>query len=381
MRIGILGGGQLARMMAAAGQRLDLECTVLDPAADACAGSLAAHIVADYDDRTALDALASQVDIATFDFENVPVSAARHLERHCPFYPPVPALAAGQDRLVEKRLLRELGIHTPDFHPVGSRTELLAAVEQTGYPAVLKTRRMGYDGKGQVLLGQPEDLERAWQRLGDYSLILESFVPFDAECSIIAVRDGGADVRYWPLSRNLHRSGVLAISRSPYFSDDLQRRAESLIAKLLDRLDYIGTLTLELFLCRGELLANEIAPRVHNSGHWTIEGSSCSQFENHLRAIAGLPLGDTAATEHCMMLNWIGSMPVAEQCMEGSGIHWHDYGKSARPGRKLGHTTIAAPSAVVLRERFQSVAELLDPEVRVAAENTFAEKTFSETVG
>jgi 5-(carboxyamino)imidazole ribonucleotide synthase len=275
-----------------------------------------------------------------------------------PFYPPPQALGAGQDRLAEKDLLVDLGAAVPEYHAVASRTDLLDGLDRVGYPAVLKTRRFGYDGKGQAVLRDAEDLERAWQRLGDAPLVLEAFVPFDAECSLVGVRGAGGEERFWPLTRNVHADGILALSRPGGFGADLQAAAEATMRALMDRLDYRGVLTIEFFLAGGSLLVNEFAPRVHNSGHWTIDGSACSQFENHLRAITGLPLGETTMQTHSLMFNWIGRMPPQPEAMAVGGVHWHDYGKQPRPGRKIGHATVTADSPEALCERAERLAAI-----------------------
>jgi len=269
----------------------------------------------------------------------------------------------------EKTMMRELGIPVAPYYPVSSRPELIAAVEEIGLPCVLKTRRFGYDGKGQTVLRFQEDLERAWQLLGDHELICEGFVPFDAECSIIAARGRDGQVVFWPLTRNLHRGGILAISMAPVFGPELQKHAESLVQGLLDHLGYCGVLALELFLVDGELLANEFAPRVHNSGHWTIEGAQTSQFENHLRAICGLPLGDTGMSSPSMMFNLLGEMPaIAKQSIDTQtavpGSHWNDYQKTPREGRKIGHVTLTADGVSELKARAGQLAR----ELGVAAE-------------
>lgn len=373
-RIGVLGGGQLGRMLALAGHPLGQEFVFIEPAEDACAAHLGDHLVSDYDDLETLDTLVEQVSVATFDFENVPTASAQHLAEKIPFHPSPLALASGQDRLVEKQLLRSLDIPTPDFCPVSSRVELLEAVDQLGLPAVLKTRRMGYDGKGQMVLRQSEDLERAWQKLGDHDLILEAFVPFDCEGSIIAVRGQGDNTRYWPLTRNHHGNGMLAVSMAPYFSQAMQEKAEDLIGRLLQHFDYVGVLTLELFVVGDELLANEIAPRVHNSGHWTIDGAVASQFENHLRAITGLPLGDTDATGHALMFNWIGALPDQEQCLRVPGLHWHDYNKAPREGRKVGHATLVADDMQQLQDRAIQVAAIAGGDFPDQIEGFFSDR-------
>ncbi len=359
--IGILGAGQLARMLAQAGQSMGLEFVFLDPATDACAAEFGEHICADWDDEAALEKLGRRSDVVTFDFENVPESSASLIESLCPVFPPPRALYKSQDRLREKSMMQELGIPVASFYPVNSRPDLIAAVEKIGLPCVLKTRRFGYDGKGQAVLRFQEDMERAWQVLGDSDLVCEAFVPFDLECSIIAARGRDGQTVYWPLTRNLHRDGILAVSRVPAFEQQLQGRAENLIQRLLDHLDYTGVMALELFLKDDELLANEFAPRVHNSGHWSIDGADFSQFDNHLRAICGLPLGDTGNSLHTLMFNLLGEMPDCSNQQSPdqhpiAGLHWHDYHKTARAGRKIGHVTVTADNEAELRARAAQLA-------------------------
>ncbi len=367
--VGILGAGQLARMLAQAGQPMGLEFIFLDPAPNACAAEFGEHICAGWEDESALQDLARRSDVVSFDFENVPEESARIIESFCPVYPPPRALFQSQDRLREKTMMQELGIPVAPFFAVSSRPDLLAAVEKIGYPCVLKTRRLGYDGKGQSVLRFQEDMEHAWQALGGSELICESFVAFDAECSLIAARSTNGQTAFWPLTRNLHRNGILAVSRAPAFDQALQGRAERLIQHLLDHLDYTGVMALELFLKDGELLANEFAPRVHNSGHWSIEGAGTSQFENHLRAICGLPLGDTQLKIMALMFNLLGQMP--EQKIQSAilpanqgKVYWHNYHKTARPGRKIGHVTVTSQSETGLRALAAQVAS----ELGVAAE-------------
>jgi len=367
--VGILGAGQLARMLAQAGKPMGLEFVFLDPAPDACAAEFGEHICAQWDDEAALKKLGQHCDVVTFDFENVPEASASLIESLCPVYPPPRALFKSQDRLREKTMMQELGVPVAPFHAVSCRPDLVAAVEKIGLPCVLKTRRFGYDGKGQAVLRFQEDMERAWQLLGDHDLICEGFIPFDSECSIIAARGKRGQTVYWPLTRNLHRQGVLAISMAPAFEPQLQARAETLVQRLLDHLDYTGVIALELFLKDGELLANEFAPRVHNSGHWTIDGACTSQFQNHLRAICGLPLGDTQNDRQVLMFNLLGKMPdCAGQQLAGqtatAAMHWHDYRKTARAGRKIGHVTLVSQSKTGLR----ALAAQLAGELGVAAE-------------
>lgn len=360
MKIGILGGGQLARMLVEAGLPLGLDFTIVDPKPDACAGGVGRLVTADWGDPVAIEAL-SACDRVTCDFENVPASVLDALANRTTVHPAASAFATGQDRLVEKRRFEALDIPVPPFAEVSSRPQLLEALERIGYPAVLKTRRMGYDGKGQAVLRAAEDLEPAWQALGDHELILEGFVPFDFECAITVVRSAGGEVRCYPLSQTVHHDGILRLAMAPaLYSSQLQAQAERLGRALADDLAYVGCLTLELFAVDGQLLANEFAPRVHNSAHWTIEGAQTSQFENHLRAVCGWPLGDAAARGRSLMINWIGAMPPREQLLACRGLHWHDYGKAARPGRKVGHATLTEADGQPLPDLMAGLLPLLD---------------------
>jgi len=369
--VGILGGGQLARMMALSGAPLGLRFLVMDTVSDACAGQFAPLIVGDWRDEAALSEFASRVDVATFDFENVPAESAHWLTEHVSVFPNPRALAVAQDRLAEKTLFRELGIPVPDFADITSREALDAAIAQLGTPCILKTRRLGYDGKGQFRIKTPADAYAAWAALGAQAqtvgLILESFVAFERELSVVAVRGRDGEFCTWPLTENWHVDGVLSASLAPAHADTAM--AETAFAhakKLAEALDYVGVFALELFCRDGELLANELAPRVHNSGHWTIEGSETSQFQNHLRAVLGLPLGDTRMVGLACMLNWIGAMPDANAVLREAGGHWHDYGKESRAGRKVGHATLRADSANDLAATLQRVGASLGREMQVA---------------
>lgn len=354
--VGILGGGQLARMLALAGAPLGARFRILDSTADACAGDVAPLLHADFTDTAALARFAEQVDVVTFDFENVPAASAEWLAARLPVFPAPAALSVTQDRLAEKQVFNQLGIGTPAFAAIGSRAELEAAVELIGLPSILKTRRLGYDGKGQFRLRTRADLDAAWQLLGHTPLILEAFVPFDAEVSVIAVRARDGEFRTWPLTRNWHAEGILSVSLAPWSLGVLDPQAVAHARAIAEHLDYVGVFALELFVSSGSLLANEMAPRVHNSGHWTIEASVCSQFENHVRAVLGLPLGDTRARGPAAMLNWVGEMPERAAALSASDVHWHDYGKTARPGRKLGHATVCATSPAELATRVEDLA-------------------------
>ena len=369
--LGILGGGQLARMLALAAAPLGVNTLVVDSAADACAGQVAPLVRADWTDYAALEEFARQVDVVTFDFENVPAETAQWLAERVAVFPNPRALAVAQDRLAEKTLFRECGLATPGFMAVDTRADLDRALAAVGAPAILKTRRLGYDGKGQFRLKSLADADAAWTALGaqaaKHGLILEAFVPFQRELSVLAVRGRDGDFRTWPLTRNWHVDGVLSLSLAP--AQDiaaLQPRATALARTLAERLDYVGVFALELFVKDGELLGNEMAPRVHNSGHWTIEGAHTSQFENHVRAVLGLPLGDTGARGLSAMFNWIGELPDAAPVLRTVDAHWHDYGKQARPGRKVGHATVCAPDAAMLATRLEALGKALGREAQVA---------------
>jgi 5-(carboxyamino)imidazole ribonucleotide synthase len=353
-------------MLALAAAPLGLRVLVMDTEADACAGHCAPLLVGDYRDTNALAEFASRVDVATFDFENVPAESAQWLSERIPVFPNPGALAIAQDRLAEKRMFGELGIPVPAFADVDSRPALEAAVAAIGTPCILKTRRLGYDGKGQYRIkASGSDADAAWQALGAQAptvgLILEAFVPFERELSVVAVRGRDGEFRAWPLTENWHVDGVLSASLAPAGVDAALTQAAFAHARALaERLDYVGVFALELFCRDGALLANELAPRVHNSGHWTIEGARASQFDNHLRAVLGLPLGATDALGPACMLNWVGALPTAEPVLREPGGYWHDYGKSPRDGRKVGHATLRAGSAPELGAALQRVAEALD---------------------
>jgi len=349
--VGILGGGQLARMLALAAAPLGLECTAFDPSRDACSAPYARLYTGDWHDLDALARFADGVDVVTFDFENVPAHSAQWLSERVLVRPNAQALAVSQDRLSEKSLFVELDIPVPPFAPVSARDELHHALDRIGLPAIVKTRRLGYDGKGQFRLRTRQDADAAWAALGGHAggLIVEAMVPFERELSVIAARGCDGEFRAWPLIENWHADGILSASLAPaVVTPQLKRTAMAHARALAERLDYVGVFALELF-CRGEtLLANEMAPRVHNSGHWTIEGAEISQFEQHLRAVTGLPLGTPAMRRHACMLNWIGVLPDLRPILACPGGHWHAYAKVARPGRKLGHATIRAQTPAAL---------------------------------
>jgi 5-(carboxyamino)imidazole ribonucleotide synthase len=315
--VGCIGGGQLGRMLALAGASLGVRMRFLDPAPDACAGQVGELIVGPYDDDGLLERLAEGTAAVTYEFENVPPEAARRVGA----IPGPRALEQGQDRLVEKELFRRLGIETARF----------GTLEEVGLPALVKSRRLGYDGKGQRVADEMAPI-------GEGELA-EELLDFDRELSVVAVRGRDGDTAFYPVAENEHRGGILALSRAPARGAP-QREAEEIATLLLDELGYVGVLAVELFEVEGRLLANEFAPRVHNTGHWTIDGAVTSQFENHLRAILGLPLGGTSAVGSSVLVNLVGSIPPLEQLLAVPGAHVHLYGKEPRPGRKLGHVTL-----------------------------------------
>jgi 5-(carboxyamino)imidazole ribonucleotide synthase len=364
MTIGVVGGGQLGRMLALAGYPLGEDFLFLDRSAAAPAGRIAPLLCGEFTDTSLLGELAERSQVVTFDWENVSVEALRALGRRrvCP---PVRALATAQDRVSEKRLFERLRIPTTRWHAVESRLELARALRTIGLPGVLKTRRLGYDGKGQALVRTPADAERAWSLLGRTQLIYEEYVPFDFEVSIIGARSRQGETVIYPLNHNLHAHGILRLTRAPHASVRLQRLAARHLRAALTHFHYVGVLTIEFFVRAGVLIANEMAPRVHNSGHWTIEGATTSQFENHLRAILGLPLGSTHARGHCAMINLIGRLPARRRLLAHPGLHLHDYGKEARPGRKLGHCTLIERTPHRRDARVRRLLAELAPEIRI----------------
>jgi 5-(carboxyamino)imidazole ribonucleotide synthase len=361
--IGILGGGQLGYMLALAGYPLGLRFRFLDPSPEAPVGRIAQRVTGDFDDEAALEKFASGLELVTYEFENVPVAATRFLSERVPVFPPPAALEVAQDRLKEKALFRKLGIATTEFAPVHNLKSLDAAVTSIGLPAVLKTSRFGYDGKGQWTLRTAADVEKLKTEIPDALIkaqsmngtqgshdsapfILERFISFTRELSILGVRARNGDIAFYPLVQNRHHGGILrlSIAPAPSLAPGLQREAEDIARRILTELDYAGVLAIEFFEYQGRLVANEMAPRVHNSGHWTIEGAVTSQFENHLRAVLDLPLGSTNVHGSAAMLNLIGETPESSEVLAIPGAHLHLYGKSPRPGRKLGHITLWSSS-------------------------------------
>jgi 5-(carboxyamino)imidazole ribonucleotide synthase len=358
MKLAIVGGGQLGRMMAQAALPLGIKAQFLDPMADACAGDCGELLVAPYDDASALAQLAAQCDAVTFEFENVPSEAVATLAKDIPAYPPAQALETARDRWNEKSLFQSLNIQTAKLALVDDQESLAAGVKSLGFPCVLKTRTLGYDGKGQKVLRSETDLDGTFVELGSVPMILESFIDFEYEVSCIAVRAGNGECVYYPLVKNEHRHGILHKSR-PLLNHPLQVQAENAAKAVMDAINYVGVMAFEFFVQGDHLVANEIAPRVHNSGHWTIEGSACSQFENHVRAVLGLPLGSTETSRPIAMLNVIGKRPNREKLLAIPGVHLNDYGKAERQGRKIGHINISAVTEADLVVRLAAVEALL----------------------
>lgn len=359
MQIGILGAGQLGRMMALAGMPLGGRFTLLEPGGTPSAGI--GEVLTGSDEAT-LERFINAVDVVTYEFEHLPVALLENIEKTRPVYPSSRAIAVCQHRGREKALFSRLNIPTPDYRLVESAEALAAAAAELGCPVVAKSTTEGYDGKGQAVLANPDQAAQAWENIGHAQLIVEAFVDFVREVSIIAVRGRDGEVRCYPIAENQHEGGILRYSVAPLpdIDDDLQQKANSYIHALLDELDYVGVLSLELFQTRdGRLVANEMAPRVHNSGHWTMNGAVTSQFENHLRAICGLPLGDTAARALTCMVNVIGEEGEISALLALEGIHLHRYDKAPRPGRKLAHVNVVADDYTTLMQRVRSVAALL----------------------
>lgn len=341
-RVGCLGGGQLGRMLALAGYPMGLSFTFLEPAPGSSAGQVGEQLVGAYDDPELLTRLGVGSDLVTFEFESVPEQSARAILAECPVFPSPEALLTGQDRLLEKRLFERLGVPAAEFAQIDGLDDLAAAINRLGLPARLKTRRLGYDGHGQARVTEHGEAEGAWAKLGGQPAILEREVDFDRELSILGVRSSEGELAFYPLTENHHQDSILRLSLAPAPGADseLQSRAEALCRLILEELSYEGVLAVELFQVGGQLLANEIAPRVHNSGHWTMDGATTSQFENHLRAGLGWKLGSTQARGHSAMVNLLGEVPDSASVLTVPGAHLHLYGKSPRPGRKLGHVNL-----------------------------------------
>ena len=356
-----MGAGQLGQMLAQAGGRLGCSFRFISPDADAPAGRYAELIVADYENDAALAHFADGLDIATYEFESIPAGSVRTIAETIAVHPPPVALETAQDRASEKQCFEGLGIPTAPFAIVDSMREVREALERIGFPAVLKARRLGYDGKGQAVIRTRDEIGGAWVKIGGVPSIVEAFVKFTRELSIIAVRSTTGEVAFYPLVENHHSEGILrfSLAPAPAISEETQRTAEDYATRLMNELDYAGVLAVELFETPDGLVANEMAPRVHNTGHWTIEGADTSQFENHLRAICGLPLGSTEMGGAAGMVNVIGTEPDVRRLNEVDDVHVHMYGKTPAPRRKLGHITVIADDLSGVREKVARLRHLI----------------------
>lgn len=364
--VGILGGGQLGLMLAESALALGIRCAFLEDAPN-CPARLLGKVYS----SEQFDDFAKACDIYSLEFENTPLNSAQFLEKSVGLFPPANALFTAQDRLNEKNLFNQLNIKTVPFFAVNSLDELNIACEKLGLPLVLKTTRGGYDGKGQFVIRTAEQINTAWQELGEATktapLIAEGFINFTREVSIIAVRSQTGEIRYYPLVENEHFNGILAKTTAPAPNcENLTAQAQENIKKLLEHLNYVGVLTLELFVTDDGVIANEIAPRVHNSGHWSIEGAVCSQFENHMRAVTGLPLGDTSIVKPSVMLNVIGNYPNVADVLAIDGVHYHGYDKAEREGRKIAHITVMPTDTEKLAETVEKVVALLPNKLGLA---------------
>ncbi len=341
MKIGVVGGGQLGRMIGLAGVPLGFKFRFWDPSPTATAGAVGELFTADFNDLAAAEDFAAGLDVVTYEFENVPSATINRLSSLAPCRPGALSLATSQDRVTEKSFFQKHGIPTAPWKAINSTDDLKRAFDEFG-PCIIKTRRFGYDGKGQFRIQQPQDIDLAFSLLGQHPLIAEKTISFQRELSLIAVRAVDGSMAVWPLVENEHRDGILhkTIAPAARISDEIKDEAENAIRTTMEALGHIGVLTIEFFEVDGKLLANEMAPRVHNSGHWTIEGSVCSQFENHVRAVAGLPLGSCGLRAPSAMINCIGEMPSSADITSIPGAHFHDYNKTPRAGRKVGHVTI-----------------------------------------
>ncbi|MHB1544104.1 MAG: 5-(carboxyamino)imidazole ribonucleotide synthase [Gammaproteobacteria bacterium] len=361
MRVGIIGGGQLGRMLAWAGLPLGMDFSFIDPSPGAPAGELGRLTVAPFEDRTAMFDFAQNVDVVTYEFENVSAPLLREVGAARPVMPSPEALEASQDRLSEKTLFHALGIPTTRYVALDRKEELPGALEKTGLPAILKTRRLGYDGRGQVPIYEYSDAVTAFRTLASApgGLIIEGRVVFEREISIVACRDRAGSVVFYPPGENVHQDGILRSSYTPFRDASLVHHAEDYARRILEHFDYIGVLAVEFFVENGALIANEMAPRVHNSGHWSIEACITSQFENHLRALIGLPLGSTELRREALMVNAVGHLPEAPAILALPDVHLHDYHKAPRPGRKVGHVTALAETREALEKLAPRLFEIV----------------------
>ncbi|MFA6036629.1 MAG: 5-(carboxyamino)imidazole ribonucleotide synthase [Legionellales bacterium] len=347
--VGIIGAGQLARMLTLAAYPFGIKTKCLSFADENPASDVTEVIICQENDQDAIKNFVNQVEIVTIETENIPIAFAKKIAAQKPLYPSVETLAIAQDRLQEKQLFRNFNINTAQFYAIDSLEALKAAAKQLGFPCILKTRFYGYDGKGQAVIKCEQDLLQAWEQLGTHALILESFVPFEMEVSLICARNLNGQIEFYPLTHNEHQNGILRVSQAPY-KHPLAELAQTQVSHLLKHLNYVGVFTVEFFIANNTLIANECAPRVHNSGHWTIEGAHTSQFEQHIRAVCNLPLGSTKPRGFSLMHNCIGHMPEIEKVLTIPGAHYHTYEKTPRINRKVGHITLCSENKSDLLE-------------------------------
>ncbi|MGJ8663669.1 MAG: 5-(carboxyamino)imidazole ribonucleotide synthase [Marinicella sp.] len=358
-KIGILGGGQLARMLALSGYPLGFEFVFFDPTPHTCAGQVGELMTAEYHNEVALEEFCQNVDIITLDFENVPVETVKYVQKKRPVFPSPEVLEIAQDRMLEKQFCQSYGIPTTNFEIINSQSELKFAAKKFDYDAILKTRRMGYDGKGQFRISQASDINKIPDNLFDQDLILEQRVDFQREVSVIVARSGLGEIKTWPLCENKHKDGILTTTIVPAKHSELDAITMDYAKQLAVALNYVGVLVIEFFQTQDAVFVNEMAPRVHNSGHWSIEGAATSQFENHLRAGLNLPLGSTEMNGMAAMLNWIGAFPENILSINDKDLFWHVYGKEPRPGRKIGHSTLLAATPQELHDKIVKLVKKL----------------------
>lgn len=359
LKIGILGAGQLARMLALACYPLGVRALCLSPTSNACASQVTTTFITDFTDWKKLEKFAAEVDIITYETENIPIETIQFLEDKCPIYPPPLALYTAQDRLKEKTLFSTLGIPCAPYKEVDNLEQISSFLKDHQYPCILKTRKMGYDGKGQFQIKSHESLAPLEKQLKKGEYIIEKMINFERELSLICARDSKGELIFYPLVENIHHQGILQYSKAPFFDERLNKMAQEYAARILNYFNYVGVFTLELFQRGEHLLANEMAPRVHNSGHWTIEGAQTSQFENHLRAILNLPLGSVELYGNCYLFNLLGKEPSLEACLRIPGVHYHTYGKEPVVGRKLGHLTYIASDKIDCTEFLKTIKALI----------------------
>lgn len=361
MKLGILGAGQLGRMLALAAYPLGISVRFFDPTPPSAVSSVAPHTCAHYSDQEALAAFASDCDVVTYEFENVPTEPLAALPPTSVLRPSLAALTVAQDRFSERECFTKHHVPVARYTTISkeaSREQATQLLHDFGLPCILKSRRLGYDGKGQARIETAGDIDAALDALGSTDVLVEERVPFSRELSLVAVRDIAGAFAFYPLIENLHHQGILRTSRCPAerVSPTLQEEAEEYARRIMDDLNYVGVLAIEFFELNQHLIANEMAPRVHNSGHFSIEGAETSQFENHVRAVLGLPLGSTKLKGHALMVNLIGERPDIRRILKSSGVHFHWYGKAPRVGRKVGHLTAVYRST---DERERSAKEVL----------------------